>query len=224
MNVFTEPTYQNPPGTLYYPSNSQDSRQSIVYPAYAPNMNIPMIPSYHQELTQQQAQSQALSSEQVKFVREIYIYIFYLFKICFCFNCSVGIKINLFFFSHKNSHNNNRLRHNHRRNINRNRINSLHLNRRMQHMIRENRCKGKLVFVHCSFSFSIRKCIFIFRIRWISVLHNIHNHKKYNSSQAMAVHHLRISHMHSKFHWKSLTSADIIWRSSNHHPCNNRLT
>lgn len=29
-------------------------------------MNMPMIPSYHQELSQQQAQSQALSSEQVK--------------------------------------------------------------------------------------------------------------------------------------------------------------
>ncbi|XP_055311004.1 G protein pathway suppressor 2 isoform X2 [Sitodiplosis mosellana] len=64
--LWNKPTYQNPPGTLYYPSNSQDSRQSIVYPAYAPNMNIPMISSYHPELTQQQAQSQALSSEQVQ--------------------------------------------------------------------------------------------------------------------------------------------------------------
>lgn len=80
--VFAEPTYQNPPGTLYYPSNSQDSRQSIVYPAYAPNLNIPMISSYHQELSQQQqqAQSQALSSEQVKisheFVRAFFLLLF----------------------------------------------------------------------------------------------------------------------------------------------------
>lgn len=62
----TEPSYQNPPGTLYYPPSTQDSRQSIVYPTYGPNLNIPMIPSYHQELTQQQVQSQALASEQVK--------------------------------------------------------------------------------------------------------------------------------------------------------------
>lgn len=65
--VITEPSYQNPPGTLYYPPSTQDSRQSIVYPTYGPNLNIPMIPSYHQELTQQQVQSQqALASEQVK--------------------------------------------------------------------------------------------------------------------------------------------------------------
>lgn len=61
---FVEPTYQNPPGTLYYPSNSQDSRQSIVYPSYAPNLNIPLISPYHTELSQQQAQQQ-MSAEQV---------------------------------------------------------------------------------------------------------------------------------------------------------------
>ncbi|XP_031640199.1 putative uncharacterized protein DDB_G0294196 [Contarinia nasturtii] len=64
--LWNKPTYQNPPGTLYYPSNSQDTRQSIVYPTYTPNLNIPMISSYHQELSQQQAQSQALSSEQAQ--------------------------------------------------------------------------------------------------------------------------------------------------------------
>lgn len=62
---FLEPSYQNPPGTLYYPSNSQDSRQSIVYPAYAPNLNIPMISPYHPEMPQQQAQPQQMSVEQV---------------------------------------------------------------------------------------------------------------------------------------------------------------
>lgn len=38
----TEPTYQNPPGTLYYPPNAQDNRgQSIIiggYSSYPPNM------------------------------------------------------------------------------------------------------------------------------------------------------------------------------------------
>lgn len=71
---FAEPTYQNPPGTLYYPSNSQDSRgQSIVYPGYAPNLNIPLISPYHPELSQQQSQPQSMSSEQVRNILHLFI-------------------------------------------------------------------------------------------------------------------------------------------------------
>lgn len=53
--IFTEPTYQNPPGTLYYPSNQQDSRaQAIIYPSYAPpNLGLPIHPGYHVEITPQ---------------------------------------------------------------------------------------------------------------------------------------------------------------------------
>lgn len=53
LSPCAEPTYQNPPGTLYFPANPQDARgQSIIYPTYAPNLNIAMHPSYHMELSQ----------------------------------------------------------------------------------------------------------------------------------------------------------------------------
>lgn len=50
----TEPTYQNPPGTLYYPPTQENRGQPIIlggYPSYGPNM-IPMHqgPGYHVEL------------------------------------------------------------------------------------------------------------------------------------------------------------------------------
>lgn len=65
-----ETTYQNPTGTMYYPSNNQqDSRvqSSIIYPTYPPNLNIPHRPSYHVEISPQQpppsSQSQQMKSE-----------------------------------------------------------------------------------------------------------------------------------------------------------------
>ncbi len=65
-----ETTYQNPTGTMYYPSNNQqDSRvqSSIIYPTYPPNLNIPHRPSYHVEISPQQqppsSQSQQMKSD-----------------------------------------------------------------------------------------------------------------------------------------------------------------
>lgn len=51
--LWNKPTYQNSPGTLYYPANAQESRgQAIIYPTYAPNMSLSLHQGYHVELQQ----------------------------------------------------------------------------------------------------------------------------------------------------------------------------
>lgn len=63
---YAEPAYQSQQGTLYYPSDPQDSRQSMMYSSYAPNLSIPLIQNYHPELAQQpQPQPQVLTAQQV---------------------------------------------------------------------------------------------------------------------------------------------------------------
>lgn len=67
--LWNKTTYQNPTGTMYYPSNNQqDSRvqSSIIYPTYPPNLNIPHR-GYHVEISPQQpppsSQSQQMKSD-----------------------------------------------------------------------------------------------------------------------------------------------------------------
>lgn len=71
FGMLLEPTYQNSPGTLYYPANAQESRgQAIIYPTYAPNMSLSLHQGYHVELQQvpppQVPQSQPPSGPQHK--------------------------------------------------------------------------------------------------------------------------------------------------------------
>jgi len=64
--LWNKTTYQNPTGTMYYPGNNQqDSRvqSSIIYPTYPPNLNIPHRPSYHVEISPQQAPPSSQSQQ-----------------------------------------------------------------------------------------------------------------------------------------------------------------